>query len=223
LLVGADRNRAFTATGNATIGLHKGKPTWCVQIEPVGRAYTNALVDLSTLVMKSAGTGSVDEISAQTGKTVIGADRDGNGIEEITACFSKTDLRLLFGNLRGTSSVPVTLEGGVVTGGRFRASIDVAVAAGGGGLAATVSPNPLNPSATLSFATERSGFLRASLFDVSGRLVRTLLSRPGAPPGYYSVTLDGRDERGVALPSGVYFYRVESAGETVSGAATILK
>jgi len=215
--------RAFTATGNSTIRPAKGKPTWCVQIEPVGRAYQNALVDLSTLVMKSPGTGSVDQISALPGKTVIGADRDGNGIEEITACFSRADLGPLFSSLKGTTSVPVTIEGVVVTGGRFRASLDVSVAAGGGGLAATVSPNPLNPSATLTFVTERTGSLRASLFDVSGRLVKALLRLPGAPPGYYTVTLDGRDGRGAALPSGVYFYKVESAGETASGTATILK
>ncbi len=215
--------RAFTTSANGLIRLTKGKPTWCLQVEPVGRAYENALVDLSTLVMKSPGTGSVDQISAQSGKTVIGADRDGNGIEEITACFSKVDLRLLFSGLRGTSSVPVTIEGAVVTGGRFRASIDVGVAAGAAGLAAMVSPNPLNPSATLTFVTEKSGPLRATLFDVTGRLVRILMSQPSAPPGYYTVTLDGRDERGAALPSGVYFYKIESAGETSSGTATILK
>ena len=71
------------------------------------------------------------------------------------------------------------------------------------GLAAMVSPNPLNPSATLTFVTAKSGPLRASLFDVTGRLVKTLLRESSAPAGYHSVTLDGRDERGAVPRDGL--------------------
>ena len=215
--------RAFTSGGNHTIGLRKGKQTWCAQIEPVGRSYDNALVDLSTLVMISEGTGSVSQIHAVTGKTSIGVDRDGNGIEEITACFAKDDLRLLFADVRGTTSVPVTFEAVLVTGGQFRASMDVGITAGGGALAASLSPNPFNPSATLSFVTVGPGLVRASLYDVSGRLVRTLLTENFAPAGYHEVAVDGRDGQGRPLSSGVYFYRIETPEETVSGTAMVLK
>ncbi|TMQ60106.1 MAG: PKD domain-containing protein [Candidatus Eisenbacteria bacterium] len=215
--------RAFTSGGNHSIRLTAGKPQWCVQIEPIGRSYENSMVDPADIIMKSSGTGSVDRIHALSGKTVIGSDRDGNGIEEITACFSKEDLRLLFGNLRGRTSVPVELEGGVLTGGRFRAALDVGIVAAGGALAASVSPNPLNPSATLSFVTPEAGPVRVSLFDISGRRVRTLLEVSDAYAGFHSVGIDGRDQGGRELRSGIYFYRIETRAAVTAGRLAVLR
>src|SRR5207247_8641884 len=48
----------------------------------------------------------------------------------------------------------------------------------GGGLAVFLSPNPLNPVATLTFTTSKAGRVSVSIFDLQGRLVRTL--EPGA-------------------------------------------
>ncbi len=210
--------RAFTVAGNKTIRLAKGKPTWCVQIEPAGFSYDNTLVDLASLEMVSPGTGTVSRISAITGKNSVGVDRDGNGIGEITACFRKEDLQKLFANLHGTSSVPVTFEGAVVTGGTFRAAMDVGVAASGSALAASLSPNPLNPRATLSFITERAGPLRVGLYDVSGRLVKTIVAIDTAEEGLHTVAIDGH-----GLASGMYFYRIEAPEGTSTGTAVILK
>ena len=215
--------RAFTAGGNSTIHLSAGKPKWCVQIEPIGRSYENSMVDPAEIVMKSSGTGSVNQIRALVDRTLIGTDRDGNGIEEITACFSKDDLRLLFSDLRGRTSVPVEVEGRVVTGGFFRAPLDIGVLAAGSALAVSVSPNPLNPSATLSFVALEAGPVRVSLYDVSGRHVRTLLELPAALAGYHSVDIDGRDQDGRDLGSGIYFYRIEMRAGVATGRLTILR
>ena len=122
----------------------------------------------------------------------VGGDTDKNGVEEISACFLKTDLRLLFSDLRGTNSVTVAIEGSLFTGGRFRAMMDIQVSASGGGnLAASISPNPLNPDAILTFRTEREGPARVDLFDVGGRRVRSLLVEANLSVGYHDVRIDG--------------------------------
>jgi flagellar hook assembly protein FlgD len=50
------------------------------------------------------------------------------------------------------------------------------------------------------------------LYDMSGRLVRTLLETKaqGLEPGAYDLLWDGKGDRGMKLASGVYFYRLEA-------------
>jgi hypothetical protein len=72
-------------------------------------------------------------------------------------------------------------------------------------------PNPFNPAVNLGYEIPRAGRVRVDVFDVAGRLVRTLedgVKRAG--PG--SVTWDGRDLRGAAAGSGVYVYTLRIAG-----------
>lgn len=222
-IVGIFEARAFTSSGNRSIRLTSGKPQWCANVEPVGRSYANVAVDLTSLVMRSPGTGSLEEIRATAGKTSVGGDHDGNGVEEITACFGKQDLRLLFANLHGKTTATVTIEGSLFTGGLFRAQIDVSVIAGGGALAASLSPNPLNPDAILTFVTERPGPVRVEVFDLNGRLVRRLMNESGLPAGYHDLRISARREDGGPLASGVYFYRIEALEGRQAGRFTILK
>jgi len=75
-------------------------------------------------------------------------------------------------------------------------------------------PNPFNPTTTIAYwipewAAGQDLTLR--IYDVRGRLVRTLLDG-GCTPGRRCVVWDGRDDRGAAAASGVYLYRME-AGE----------
>ena len=215
--------RAFTASGNRTIRLGSGKPQWCVQIEPVGRSFDINLVGPATLLMKSPGTGSVDQIHAVTGKPLLVGDRDGNGVDELTACFDKEDLRLLFSGLEGSRSVPVSFEGRVLIGGEFRAALDVAVIPSGGSLAASVDPNPASAAGTLRFITRSPGRVTVSVFDISGRLVRRISDLAAAAAGARAVRLDGLDEGGRALGAGIYFYRVDTAEGTAEGRFVLLK
>ncbi|MEI8133482.1 MAG: DUF1501 domain-containing protein [bacterium] len=70
-------------------------------------------------------------------------------------------------------------------------------------------PNPCNASTTLSF---RSSGSQATIYlsDIQGRLVRTVYEGKGGT-GIQSVVIDTRD-----LPSGTYFYRLESEGISIS-------
>ncbi len=90
-------------------------------------------------------------------------------------------------------------------------------------LVASVAPNPLNPAGMLSFRTSRSGPVAVRMFDVNGRLVRTLLERQVLPSGSHSVSIDGRGQHGEPLSSGVYFYRVETSEGIVRGKLSIAK
>ncbi|HEX7077629.1 MAG TPA: PKD domain-containing protein [Candidatus Eisenbacteria bacterium] len=216
--------RAFVDAGNSTTRLNSGKATTCIQIEPSERSYLNSSVDVSSIVMISPGTGSVDRISAISDKVTIGGDWDRNGIDEIEACFSKADLRLLFASLSGgRHTVAVTLEGALTTGGRFRATLEMTVVASGNAPEALVAPNPLNPSGTLTFHVMREGPVTVVLFDPAGRRVRTLLDGARLPAGYHDVIIDGRGDNGLRLASGIYFYRVATGEGIATGRFAVLK
>ncbi|HEU4335050.1 MAG TPA: T9SS type A sorting domain-containing protein, partial [Candidatus Eisenbacteria bacterium] len=212
--------RAFTTNANATIRLGSGKATWCAQIEPEGNAYLNTAVIASTVSMTYGGT----TISADPGKATLDSDRDGNGVQELTACFAKTDLRTLFAGLpKGSSTVTVLMEGDLASGGSFSGHLTVDVVSTGATLSAALSPNPIHPSGLLTFRTTVPGRVRVSLFDLQGRLVRRHLEDPNAPAGYYDVTIDGRAEGGASLPSGVYFYRIEAVEGTAVGRVIVAR
>jgi hypothetical protein len=215
---------AFTTGGNSKINLGSGKQASCIQIQPVNGSFTIESVDLSSIVMRSSGTGSVEEIHALGTKTSLSSDRNNDGTDEIAACFTKPDLQQLFSGLTGTVDVGVTLEGNLQGGGRFCTGLTLSVKAGGGGnLAASISPNPLNPSAVLTFTTQERGPVLVQLFDVRGRLLRTLWEESDAAAGYHDVRIDGTSANGSRLSSGIYFVRVRAGAEEERKTITILK
>jgi hypothetical protein len=65
-------------------------------------------------------------------------------------------------------------------------------------------PNPFNPSTKIKFALPASGEVRLSVINQLGQNVKTLV-QGSMPAGYHEVTFDA-----AGLPSGVYFYRIES-------------
>lgn len=158
-------------------------------------------------------------VPADSRYAVLG-DRDADLIPDLSVRFTYEDVRATLPV--GPSTVELT--GSLVTGETFSATADVKlVDPQGGTLAASVSPNPLNPAGTLSFRTSRSGAVSVRLFDLNGRLVRTLLESRQLAAGDHTVGIDGRGQGGATLPSGVYFYRVEGPGESTVGRFSILK
>ena len=65
-------------------------------------------------------------------------------------------------------------------------------------------PNPFNPSTTLSYELPSRSDVTLSVFDVSGRLIRTL-RQAEQPAGAYRVQWDGLDASGNPVGTGVYF------------------
>src|SRR5262249_1451542 len=209
----------YTTGGNGTVSLASGKPQSCVQIQPINGDFDINNVDLNSVVMKF-GSG---QISAIAGKTATDGDKNHDGILEITACFSKDSFRTLFAG-QPTGDYVVTLQGNLTTGGTFSGDVTLHVKNNGSFQAATISPNPLNPKAVLTFATSKLGAVRVGLYDVQGRLIKTLMEDSAARAGYHDVTIDGTDNQGNHLASGVYYVMNQSEVDgKVTKAITVLK
>jgi flagellar hook assembly protein FlgD len=62
----------------------------------------------------------------------------------------------------------------------------------------------------ICFNVSKSTKVQMTIFDMSGRTQRVLLSGEALPPGKASVPWDGRDDDGVPLSSGPYLVQVEA-------------
>jgi len=78
-------------------------------------------------------------------------------------------------------------------------------------LALVLAPNPFDAGAVVRWDLKGSARVSVNVFDVRGRRVATLLDE-NRPRGVGQAAWNGRDDRGVAAPAGVYFVRVEAAG-----------
>ncbi|MCB0262845.1 MAG: T9SS type A sorting domain-containing protein [Calditrichaeota bacterium] len=68
-------------------------------------------------------------------------------------------------------------------------------------------PNPFNPETEIEFYLPDNSHIKFEIFDITGRRVR-ILHNGILPSGRQSLRWDGRDEKGVSAPSGVYIYRL---------------
>lgn len=68
-------------------------------------------------------------------------------------------------------------------------------------------PNPFNPATALHFSLPDESRVDLRIYDVAGRLVRSLVSGP-RPAGPNKVVWDGTDDSGRAVASGTYFARL---------------
>jgi hypothetical protein len=69
-------------------------------------------------------------------------------------------------------------------------------------------PNPFNPTTTIHYNVKAGGGqVSLRVFDVSGRVVRTLVDGRQSE-GSKSVTWNGTNDRGQRVASGIYFYRM---------------
>ena len=217
--------RAFLFGPNKSIPLAgPSKEFPRIQLEPVEGNYANGDVLLSTVTLTLEGVGQPEPIHADAAKSVVADDRDRNGIEEIALSFSKDEIRRALRDLSsGPHLVRASILGALSSGARIRGALDLGVVVNGAALHAAVSPNPLNPEAVLTFETSRPGRLRVRLFDLRGRLVRTLLEEERAAAGQHTVRIDGLGASGARLASGVYFYRVEALEGSSEGRFAILR
>lgn len=88
---------------------------------------------------------------------------------------------------------------------------------------AGVHPNPFNPSATIVFTLPGAAAATLRVYDLSGRLVRTLLDGAPRGPGSHEAVWDGRDDRGRTLPAGTYVARLEAGGRTAARRMMLVK
>jgi len=84
-------------------------------------------------------------------------------------------------------------------------------------------PNPFNPTTAISFSIPKPGRVSLRVYDVQGRIVRTLLDRNVEEPTQTRVVWDGKDDHGIVVKSGVYFYRLEANGMSASRKMVVLR
>jgi hypothetical protein len=70
-------------------------------------------------------------------------------------------------------------------------------------------PNPFNPYTNFRFTLAKSAHVKIEIFNIVGQRVRTLVDED-MKAGVYLADWDGKDEKGNAVSSGIYFYRMQA-------------
>jgi hypothetical protein len=83
-------------------------------------------------------------------------------------------------------------------------------------------PNPFNPRTTIKYSLARSGAVKILVYDVSGRLVRTLIDAK-EEAGAHAAVWDGTNDRGEKAGSGVYWVQMRIADFVSNKKMVILK
>lgn len=78
-------------------------------------------------------------------------------------------------------------------------------------------PNPFNPVTRIDYELPHDGFIKITIYDISGREINNPVNEY-KPSGYYSLLLNGNN-----LSTGAYFYRMESGNFSASKKMVVIK
>lgn len=78
-------------------------------------------------------------------------------------------------------------------------------------------PNPFNPSTNIEFSIPKDGFVSIKLYDITGRLISTLINE-NKFKGSYIISFNASE-----LPGGVYFYKLSTNNFTDVKKMTLVK
>jgi hypothetical protein len=84
------------------------------------------------------------------------------------------------------------------------------------------SPNPAHAGTTIRFMLAFPANVRVDVFDIAGRRVRTLRDQ-AYRAGEHEVPWDLRNEDGIGVASGIYFYRLEAGGEALTKKLAVIR
>ena len=155
---------------------------------------------------------------------------DGNGVDEpgrMTIC------RL---DQRGWQPLPTNYDQAT---GRFSAKVDkdgtfalLAIGPGSSQLPratsfnlAQNSPNPFNPSTLITFTVpgdQPVNSFSLKIYNLRGQVIKTLVDGT-VEPGSHTIHWDGRTDSGRDASSGVYFYRMNAPGATMTRKMVLLR
>jgi hypothetical protein len=83
-------------------------------------------------------------------------------------------------------------------------------------------PNPFNPKTTIRFALAADEYVHLNVYDLGGRLVKTLIDEPMKADNH-EVVWDGKDNDGARVASGVYFYKLVAGDFNATEKMVMLK
>jgi hypothetical protein len=85
------------------------------------------------------------------------------------------------------------------------------------------TPNPFRPQTTIVYRLMAPAPVTVQVFDLNGRLVRTLAESARQSAGEQRLPWDGRDDSGQLSSAGIYFFRVWTPVETRTGKMVMVR
>ena len=70
-------------------------------------------------------------------------------------------------------------------------------------------PNPFNPTTEIGYSIPENTFVSITIYDVQGRLVKSLVNQ-NQDAGLYQTNWNAKNEKGVSMPAGMYFYTIQT-------------
>jgi hypothetical protein len=70
-------------------------------------------------------------------------------------------------------------------------------------------PNPFNPTTTFDFTLPLDKQISVKIYDINGRLIRTLIDNQLRSAGTHTVSWDAKDNAGMTVASGNYIYSLD--------------
>lgn len=84
-------------------------------------------------------------------------------------------------------------------------------------------PNPFNPLTTIKFSLANPAQVRMTVYDLKGRLVKTLIDGQATEAGFHEVQWAGRNEQNQVVAGGVYLCRLTADNQTFHQRMTLIK
>jgi hypothetical protein len=84
-------------------------------------------------------------------------------------------------------------------------------------------PNPFNPETVIRYALPKASTVTLEIYNMLGQKVRTLIDHAPQAADFYTVSWNGRDDRGEAVATGVYIYRFSADGYATSRKMVFMK
>ena len=72
-------------------------------------------------------------------------------------------------------------------------------------------PNPFNPITTIRYAIPKDSFVKITIYDVLGNVIKDLLQKHQSS-GFKTISWDATDDKGKSMPAGIYIYGIEAGG-----------
>jgi len=83
-------------------------------------------------------------------------------------------------------------------------------------------PNPFNPTTTIEYSIPTAGNVSLVVYNVAGQKVRTLVNNTQSA-SFYKVVWDGKNDNGMTVGTGTYFYKLVSGNYSKIVKMTLMK
>ena len=70
-------------------------------------------------------------------------------------------------------------------------------------------PNPFNPETEITYELLEPGIISVIIYDSAGKMIKKLVDTENGSPGIYQLKWDGKNDRGLFMPSGIYFCQID--------------